>query len=162
MGYDIRKVSPDDLEGITRVEAICFPPAEAAERSALEQRIVAFPDSFFVAMDGEEIIGFINGAVTDDLVISDEMFEDIRLHKADGAYQTIFGLDVLPLYQGQGVAASLMKRLIEEARFCGRKGLILTCKNHLIHYYERFGYRNLGISKSTHGGAVWYDMILEF
>jgi hypothetical protein len=25
-----------------------------------------------------------------------------------------------------------------------------------------FGYINRGISKSAHGGAEWYDMILEF
>ena len=31
-----------------------------------------------------------------------------------------------------------------------------------LHDYEKFGYRNLGVSASVHGGAVWYDMILEF
>ena len=36
------------------------------------------------------------------------------------------------------------------------------CKDRLIHYYAKFGYKNMGISKSVHGGAVWYDMILEF
>ena len=40
--------------------------------------------------------------------------------------------------------------------------MILTCKDRLIPYYEKFGYRNLGVSASVHGGAVWYDMILEF
>ena len=44
----------------------------------------------------------------------------------------------------------------------GEKGLILTRKDRLIHYYEKFGYVNLGVSESVHGGAVWYDMLLEF
>ena len=44
----------------------------------------------------------------------------------------------------------------------GRRGCILTCKDTLIHYYEKFGYVNKGISESVHGGAIWYDMILEF
>ena len=44
----------------------------------------------------------------------------------------------------------------------GCKGCILTCKEKLIGFYEKFGYVNLGISDSKHGGAVWYDMILEF
>ena len=52
--------------------------------------------------------------------------------------------------------------MIEDAKNKGRKGLILTCKDRLIHYYAKFGYKNLGISESVHGGAVWYDMILEF
>lgn len=55
-----------------------------------------------------------------------------------------------------------MRHLIADAGKKERKGLILTCKARLIHYYESFGYRNLGVSKSVHGGAVWYDMLLEF
>ena len=43
-----------------------------------------------------------------------------------------------------------------------RRGLILTCKDRLIGFYEGFGYKSLGVSQSVHGGAVWYDMILEF
>ena len=55
-----------------------------------------------------------------------------------------------------------MEHMIGDARNRGRRGLILTCKEKLIHYYESFGYVNQGISQSTHGGAVWYDMVLEF
>ena len=40
--------------------------------------------------------------------------------------------------------------------------LSCCCKQALIHYYEKFGYRLLGLSASQHGGAVWYDMLLEF
>ena len=55
-----------------------------------------------------------------------------------------------------------MEHMIGDARAKGRKGLILTCKDRLIHYYEKFGYKNMGVSASVHGGAVWYDMLLEF
>lgn len=55
-----------------------------------------------------------------------------------------------------------MEHLIADAQEKGREGLILTCKDRLIGFYERFGYKNLGLSQSVHGGAVWYDMILEF
>ena len=100
--------------------------------------------------------------MTNERTIRDEMFEDSSLHTPDGRYQSIFGLDVLPEYRCQGIAADLMNHLIDDARKKGRKGLILTCKDRLIHYYEKFGYRNLGVSASVHGGAVWYDMLLEF
>ena len=162
--YTIRFVRPEDLEAVTQVEAECFPAAEAAGAESLRARIEAFPESFLVAehvSDGK-IIGFINGAVTDDRTIADEMFENIGLHNPEGAYQSIFGLDVAEPYRRRGVAAALMNRLIATARERGKKGLILTCKDRLIHYYETFGYVNLGISQSVHGGAVWYDMILEF
>lgn len=158
----IRKVKPDDLDAVTRVEAVCFPEAEAAPRESFRQRISTFPDSFFVAEKDGEIIGFINGCATDSRVIFDEMFADASHHREDGIYQSIFGLDVIPEYQHQGLASRLMKHLIEDAREKGRKGLTLTCKDRLIGFYERFGYKNLGLSQSVHGGAVWYDMILEF
>lgn len=152
---------PEDLDAVARVEAVCFPEAEAAARASFAQRIQAFPESFFVAEKDGQIVGFINGCVTDERMIRDEMFEDTAYHKPDGAYQSIFGLDVAPEWQHRGLAGDLMKHLIEDARKRGRKGLILTCKEHLIGFYERFGYRSLGVSQSVHGGAVWYDMILE-
>ena len=109
-----------------------------------------------------EIIGFINGCIINGTVIYDELYEDCTLHIPDGDYQTIFGLDVIPDYRNLGIAAQLMNYMIEVSRLAGRKGVILTCKEKLIHYYAKFGYVNKGISESVHGGAKWYDMILEF
>lgn len=162
MEIRIRKAEAKELDAITGVEAECFPAAEAAGKEAFRRRLETFPDSFFVAEADGRIIGFINGCVTDERTIRDEMFEDSSLHRPAGAYQSIFGLDVTEPFRRQGVAARLMNHLIEDARQKGRKGLILTCKEPLIHYYEKFGYKNLGVSASVHGGAVWYDMILEF
>ncbi|MDD3253124.1 MAG: GNAT family N-acetyltransferase [Lachnospiraceae bacterium] len=162
MNIVIRQAAEGDLDALTQVEATCFPEAEAATRDSLSQRVRAFPESFFVAEDDGRIIGFINGCVTDDRTICDEMFESTTYHNPAGAYQSIFGLDVVPDYQHRGIAGQLMRRLIEDARQRGRKGLILTCKDRLIGFYEQFGYRSLGVSASVHGGAVWYDMLLEF
>ena len=50
--------------------------------------------------------------------------------------------------------------LIEQAKKEGRKGLVLTCKDKLLHYYEDFGFVNEGVSKSVHGNVVWYQMRL--
>lgn len=158
----IREVTMDDLERVTEVEAVCFLAAEAAGRESFQDRIRSFSDSFFVAEKDGQIVGFINGAVTDERTIRDEMFEDVSLHDPKGNYQSIFGLDIVPQWQHMGIAGELMEHMIEEARRKGRKGLILTCKERLIGFYERFGYKNLGVSRSVHGGAVWYDMILEF
>ena len=163
MDYTIRNVKIEDLDQVTEVEALCFPTAEAAVEASFRQRIETFPDSFFVAEDENgRIIGFINGCVTDERTIRDEMFEDSGLHRPEGLYQSVFGLDVIPEFRRQGVAADLMNRLMQEAKARGKKGMILTCKDRLIHYYEKFGYVNMGVSRSVHGGAVWYDMILEF
>ncbi len=163
MEYSIRSVRKEDIDRVTEVEALCFPKEEAAGRQALEQRINHFPESFLVAeLAGGTIIGFINGCVTDGNTICDEMFESPDFHDPKGAYQSVFGLDVIKEWRGRGVAAALMECLIEEAENSGRKGMILTCKDRLIPYYEKFGYRNMGVSGSVHGGAVWYDMRLDF
>ena len=162
MDITIRQAFIEDLDSVTKVELICFPVAEAATRESLEQRINAFSKSFFVAEIDDKIIGFINGCIINGTVIYDELYENSALHVPDGDYQTIFGLDVIPDYRNIGVAAQLMTYMIEVSKLAGRKGLILTCKDKLIHYYEKFGYVNKGISKSVHGGAKWYDMILDF
>ena len=47
-----------------------------------------------------------------------------------------------------------MERFIDIAKEQGRMGVVLTCKDRLIHYYEKFGFVNEGLTaKSTHGGA---------
>lgn len=156
----IRRVQPNDLDRVVEIEAICFPAAEAASRQALAERIEAFPDSFLVAEAAGRLIGFINGCVTNSPVIYDELFATTEHHIPAGKNLTVFGLDVIPEYRRQGIAAQLMNHFIQLARSTGRKSVILTCKEHLVHYYESFGYVNNGISDSTHGGSQWFDMTL--
>ncbi|WP_039658235.1 GNAT family N-acetyltransferase [Clostridium tyrobutyricum] len=162
MDIIIRQALLKDLDTISKVEAICFPKAEAATRESLKQRLNTFLESFFVAEKDKKIIGFINGCIINGTVIYDELYEDSTLHIPNGDYQTIFGLDVIPNYRNHGIAAQLMNHMIDISKTSGRKGLVLTCKKRLIHYYEKFGYINKGISKSVHGGVQWYDMILKF
>lgn len=157
----IRKVLPTDLNAVTEVETQCFPPAEAATKASFEQRINTYPESFFVVEVDKKIVGFINGCITNEKAIYDELFSDISLHNPTGDYQAIFGLVVLLKYRKQGIAAKLMNHMINESKLNGRKGVILTCKDALIPYYEKFGFVNKGISKSEHGGVVWFDMLLK-
>ena len=158
----IRNASLKDLEQVTEVEAVCFPVAEAADGETFRARLTAFPGHFLVMEEESKIIGFINGMVTDQESITDEMFGNAGLHRESGRWQSVFGLDVLPEYRRCGLAGQLMNSFIEAARQEGRSGCILTCKDRLIPYYEKFGYRKTGLSASVHGGAVWYDMKLEF
>lgn len=157
----IRKVEPSDLDALVRLENICFPPAEAATRETFTYRIAAFPESFYVAVEHNALVGIVNGCITDSLTISDDLFEPMGGHNPNGKNQTIFGLLVDPAYQRQGVASRLMHHMMDAAKQAGREKMILTCKEHLLKYYEGFGYVNHGVSKSTHGGAVWYDMVAD-
>ena len=159
-GLLIRCVRPEDLDQVAAIEQACFPPAEAATRESLAARIAAFPGSFLVAELDGQLVGMVNGCCTDSPVILDAMFGDPALHEPGGANQSIFGLDVLPSYQRQGIAAQLLRALIQASRAAGRAAVILTCKEPLLRYYETFGFENDGPSQSTHGDAAWFDMTL--
>ena len=56
----------------------------------------------------------------------------------------------------------LMWYVIDEISKQKRRGIVLTCKEKLIPFYEKFGYVSEGISDSVHGDAVWYQMRLTF
>lgn len=159
---EIRSASLPDLTAITQLEAACFPPEEAATRKQFSARLRAYPSHFWLLEEKGTLISCVNGMVTNEPAIRDEMFADAALHRENGAWQAIFGVNTLPAYRRQGCAARLLVQVLADARGQGRKGCILTCKEALLPYYEKFGFRNCGVSQSVHGGAVWYDMRLEF
>ena len=74
----------------------------------------------------------------------------------------IFGVNTIPDYRKRGCAGLVLERVIADAKAQGRKGLVLTCKDKLVHYYAKFGFEDYGRSESVHGGAVWYEMRLRF
>ena len=147
---NIRHATIADLERITEIEALCFPAAEAATKESFQQRLTAYPNHFWVLELEGSIISFVNGMVTDMENLNDEMYEDAFLHNEDGAWQMIFGVDTVPEHQRKGYAEQVLKYAIEEARAQGRKGLVLTCKDKLEHYYAKFGFVNEGLSASEH------------
>lgn len=149
-----------DLELIANLEATCFPSEEAASKEALKERLSVYPQGFFVGEIDQEIIGFINGGATNALELEDDFFKSMDLHQENGKNLVVFGLDVHPDHRKKGFARQLMSHFISFARKTGKEKIILTCKDYLVAYYETFGYKNMGVSDSTHGGATWYDMIL--
>ncbi len=158
----IRTASMKDLDTVTAVEAACFPAAEAASREAFAARLAVYPNHFWLLEEDGRLVSFINGPVCGEPILRDEMYHDAGCHREDGAWQMIFGVNTLPDCRRRGLAGQVMERVIADARAQGRRGCVLTCKEGLVHWYAGFGYKNLGVSRSTHGGAVWYDMRLTF
>lgn len=155
---NIRLAAKEEKEILAEIEGICFPPAEAAEKEEVFKRMEVFPENFVVAELDGKVIGFINGCTTDKPVLEDELYHNVSLHKKDGFIQTVFGLNVLPKYRRRGVARKLVNAFLELARERKRDGVILTCKEHMIPFYESCGFSMMGKADSDHGGAVWYDM----
>ena len=159
---EIRTATFKDLDAVSAVEAACFPAAEAATPAEFAERLRHYGGHFWLMFDGEKLIGFVDGMVTDKADLSDDLYAQASLHNENGAWQMIFGVNTLPEYRRQGVAAALLERAIADAKAQGRKGLVLTCKDKLVHYYAKFGFVSEGVSESTHGGVVWYQMRLTF
>ena len=158
----IRTATIEDLDAVTTVEAECFPPSEAATRADFEHRLSHYGDHFWLMFDESKLIAFVDGMVTDAADLTDEMYERAELHKESGAWQMIFGVNTIPESRKHGYAGDLIKRAISDAKAQGRKGLVLTCKDKLIHYYAKFGFVNEGVSASVHGNVTWYQMRLTF
>jgi ribosomal protein S18 acetylase RimI-like enzyme len=158
----IRTATMEDLAAVTAVETACFPPAEAATEQDFAGRLAVYPNHFWLLERDGKVISFVNGMVTDEPDLRDEMYADASLHDENGAWQMIFGVNTLPEYRRQGLAEQVLRRVIADAKAQGRKGLVLTCKEALVHYYAKLGFTDEGISESTHGGVVWYQMRLTF
>ena len=159
----IRTASMADLAAVAAVEGACFPAAEAATEKDFAARLAVYPTHFWLLEEDDgTLVSFVNGLVTDEPLLRDEMYADASLHNEQGAWQMVFGVNTLPQYRRRGLAGQVLERVIADARAQGRKGCVLTCKDKLIHYYEKFGFQNEGVSASTHGGVVWYDMRLTF
>lgn len=159
---EIRTATMEDLENIAAVEAECFAEAEAATKEEFAERLEYYRDHFWLMLDEGKIIAVVDGFVTDECDLTDEMYERASMHNENGAWQMIFGVNTIPAYRNRGYAGKLIKRAIEDAKKQGRKGLVLTCKDRLVPYYAKFGFKNEGVSASVHGGAVWNQMRLTF
>ena len=158
----ITHASMQDLAAVAAVEAMCFPPAEAATEKDFAGRIQHYGNHFWLMFDGDRLIAFVDGFVTDEADLTDEMYANAAMHNENGAWQMIFGVNTLPQYRRHGYAERLIRQAIE-AKEQGRKGLVLTCKEKLIHYYGKLGFIDEGVSdKSTHGNVVWHQMRLTF
>ena len=159
---EIRNAEMKDLPAIAAVEAECFPAAEAATAEEFAGRLAHYGNHFWLLFEDEKLVAFVDGFCTDAPDLTDEMYADAALHEETGAWQIIFGVNTIPACRKKGYAGMLLQRAIRDARAQGRKGLVLTCKEKLVHYYAKFGFVNEGVSGSTHGGVVWYQMRLTF
>lgn len=157
----IRNARPEDLDAIAALEALCFPPAEAATREDFAARLAHYPEGFWLLEEGGALCAFADGFATDEPDLRDEMYENAALHDAHGAWQMVFGLNTRPDCRGRGYASALLRRVIADAREKRRRGVVLTCKAALLPFYARLGFSDEGVTeKSVHGGAVWHQMRL--
>lgn len=149
-----------DLEKLAEIEGVSYPKAEAASIESIKGRLEQFPNHFWILEEHDRVISFINGMVTNERDLIDEMYDVPALHDEQGKWQMIFSVVTAPEFRGHGYIGQVMRAMIEDAKRQNREGIVLTCKEALLPFYAQFGFVNEGISKSTHGDALWYQMRL--
>ena len=157
----IRHATIDDLNQMAKIEEISYPLEEGASKESIRKRILAFPECFWILEDNDKIIAFINGMLTNEKNLTDEMYIQTEKHNPKGRWQMIFSVVTDPKYRGKGYASRIMQELVQDCRRRNNAGVVLTCKEKLLPFYSSFGFVNEGISESTHGNVEWYQMRLK-
>lgn len=160
--HSIRQAELQDINIIAEIERKCFSKEEGAPLQSFKERFAKFAECFFVIEVDKKIIGQINGCIYDTPELPDKLYSNPSLHCPDGKYQTVFGLAIDPDFQGNGYASLLASHFIEISKMRKHEGIVLTCKDHLIKFYQDLGFKHLGKSDSNHGGVCWNDMLLTF
>lgn len=159
---EITPVRPNDLDEIVAIEQAGFNAAEAGTREQYAARIQNMQDSFLVAREGDQVLGFVVGPATEEAVIADWMYEaDAQSIPAPGGHQMILTIAVAPAGRGKGIGSQLLAAFEALAKKHGRQSVALTCLEDRIPFYEKNGYVNHGQADSAHAGEVWYNLIKE-
>lgn len=156
----IRQATLEDLEAVTYVEAQAFPPKEAASKESFKGRLGVFTESFLVGELNGEIVALIDGCISEERFITDKLYESNAWHSIAAPNMMVFGIAVLPKHQKKGFGTQMMEAFIALGKAHKKVLITLSCKKHMIPFYEQFGYQLDGLSESNHGGATWYDMTL--
>ena len=99
---NIRHATKDDWHALSDIEAASYPAAEGASAESICGRLAHYPDHFWLltteADAGGEILAFVNGFVTDERDLTDEMYDHPERHDPNGAWQMIFSVVTAPAH----------------------------------------------------------------
>ncbi|MBQ0058715.1 MAG: GNAT family N-acetyltransferase [Lachnospiraceae bacterium] len=153
-----RRVTPDDIPELSRIESASYPEAEAATLDSFTLRVNAFPECLWLLEKDDKIVSFISAMRTNANTLVDEMYHSADLYSPNGKNLMIFSVVTDPDHRHMGYAGDVMGKLIEDCYFANIESIVLTCKENLITFYQDFGFEDEGISGSEHGGVQWHQM----
>ena len=137
----IRTADLSDLKEIARVEAACFPAAEAATEEEFEKRLTFYKDHFWLMFDGKKLIAFVDGKVAGTAGIDAIGAQYKVAHRAE------FGIGILKEYWGLGIGRALMEACIHCAKTAGYAQLeleVVAEYARAISMYQTAGFVEYG------------------
>lgn len=157
----IRHGRMTDLDDVYRIELANFGEGVAITRDAFEERLQIMTDTFLVAEYDGQLVGYVEGPVVPEAALRDELFHKVSQNMKSGGYIAITSLSVSSEVKGQGVGTALLAAMKDVAVAQDRDGIVLTCEDYLIPYYQMNGFRDEGQEASQHGGKVWFRMVWQ-
>ena len=137
----IRQVTLSDLEEILAIEEVNPSPEEALSRQSLEESIRKTADTFLVAGDENQLVGYVLG-------------EDQSIHPK---WIEIKLLTIHPNHWGQGLGTLLLAALKQVTVELDYQGILLQSPDELLSYFEMNGFVEEEVTESHYGsGSEWY------
>ena len=137
----IRQVTLSDLDEILAIEEANFSSEEAFSRQSLEESIRKTADTFLVARDENQLVGYILG-------------EAQSLHPK---WIAIKSLTIHPDHCGQGLGSLLIAALKQVTVELDYQGIFLQSPDELLSYFEMNGFVEEEMTESHYGsGSEWY------
>jgi len=163
--YDF--VSADELEDAHRIEAIGFPPDEAASLETFKSRQSQVPDLFLGAYlpstsGSRTLIGYVCSTLSPDLSLT---HDSMSHHVPSSSSVCIHAVCITPDHRGKGLGVHLLREYVTrlESVTCNdgsksyERALLIT-HEELRPFYEAAGFEWLGKSDVVHGSRSWFEM----
>jgi predicted N-acetyltransferase YhbS len=134
-----RRLGPDDLPALHRLEAETYEPALHESDAAFLRLIALFPDGAFGVFDGPELCAYALGVpLPAGSVLNLRQPLDALPPRADMLY--IHDVAVAPTHRGRGLARRLAVSLLDLARDRGLPTCELVSVQGSAPFWQRFGF----------------------
>ena len=137
----IRQATLSDLEEMLAIEEANPSSEESLSRQSLEESIRKTADTFLVAGDENQLVGYILG-------------EAQSIHPK---WVEIKSLIIHPDHWGQGLGTLLLAALKQVTVELNHQGILLQSPDELLSYFEMNGFVEEEMTESHYGsGSEWY------
>ena len=143
----IRQATSSDLDEMLAIEEANFSSEEALSRQSLEESIRKTADTFLVARDENQLVGYILGA------------ELSGTHTQTSVSLEIKRLAIHSDHRRQGLGTLLLASLKQMAVEGGVKCLRLTCPDDLLSYFEMNDFVEEGVPENHYGSGSGWQLI---
>ena len=137
----IRQATLSDLDEMLAIEEVNFSSEEALSRQSLEESIRKTADTFLVARDENQLLGYVLG-------------EAQYLHPK---WIEIKSLTIHSDHRRQGLGTLLLASLKQVAVELDYQGILLQSPDELLSYFEMNGFVGEEVTESQYdSGSEWY------